>query len=104
MRESQLRPGSFVLSYLSLDGNVNHYKITAVFGDYYIGGRRFDSLETLVTYYMFYSVIKQNEPLVNPIAPSQVRIFLMHVEFESKSEMVPENEFRLRYARSSAFT
>ncbi len=82
VRESFLRHGSFVLSYLSLDGTVYHYKITAVFGDYYIGGRRFDSLETLITYYMFYSVIKQNEPLVNPIQPLKVKDFrCVHYNF-----------------------
>lgn len=44
-------------------------RITAVFGDYYIGGRQFDRLETLISYYMYYSELVKGEKLIHPIAP-----------------------------------
>ena len=44
-------------------------RITAVFGDYYIGGRQFDRLETLISYYMYYSELVKGEKLLNPVAP-----------------------------------
>ena len=44
-------------------------RITAVLGDYYIGGRQFDRLETLISYYMYYSELVKGEKLVNPIPP-----------------------------------
>lgn len=69
LRESERNTGSFVLSYLSLKSEVYHFKITAVYGDYYIGGRQFDRLETLISYYMFYSELVKGEKLLNPIAP-----------------------------------
>lgn len=36
VRESDRKPGSYVLSYLGRTG-INHFRITAVCGDYYIG-------------------------------------------------------------------
>jgi hypothetical protein len=53
--------------------NLN-FRITAVFGDYYIGGRQFDRLETLISYYMYYSELKKGETLLNPVSPLLVRI------------------------------
>lgn len=50
VRESDRKPGSYVLSYLGKTG-VNHFRVTAVCGDYYIGGRQFDSLQDLIGYY-----------------------------------------------------
>jgi len=47
-------------------------RITAVFGDYYIGGRQFDQLETLISYYMFYSELVKDEKLLIPIVPPVV--------------------------------
>jgi Ras GTPase-activating protein 1 len=36
VRESDRKPGSYVLSYFGRTG-INHFRITAVCGDYYIG-------------------------------------------------------------------
>ena len=44
VRESDRKPGSYVLSYLGKTG-INHFRVTAVCGDFYIGGRQFDSLQ-----------------------------------------------------------
>jgi Ras GTPase-activating protein 1 len=41
------KPGSYVLSYLGRTG-INHFRVTAVCGDFYIGGRQFDSLQDLI--------------------------------------------------------
>jgi hypothetical protein len=49
------------------------YRITAVFGDYYIGGRQFDRLETLISYYMYYSELVKGEKLLHPVVPPIVR-------------------------------
>ena len=49
VRESDRKPGSYVLSYLGKTG-VNHFRVTAVCGDYYIGaGSLTASRTSLVT-------------------------------------------------------
>ena len=63
VRESDRKPGSYVLSYLGKTG-INHFRVTAVCGDYYIGGRQFDSLQDLIGYYTH---IRYNCPVVKMI-------------------------------------
>ena len=55
VRESDRKPGSYVLSYLGKTG-INHFRITAVCGDFYIGGRQFDSLQVknFIEHIMFF--------------------------------------------------
>lgn len=70
VRESDRKPGSYVLSYLGRTG-INHFRITAVCGDFYIGGRQFDSLNDLVGYYTVCSDLLKKERLVHPVAPPE---------------------------------
>uniref|UniRef100_A0A8B9UIL3 Ras GTPase-activating protein 1 n=1 Tax=Anas zonorhyncha TaxID=75864 RepID=A0A8B9UIL3_9AVES len=70
IRESDRRPGSFVLSFLSKT-NVNHFRIIAMCGDYYIGGRRFASLSDLIGYYSHVSCLLKGEKLFFPVAPPE---------------------------------
>ncbi|XP_035164925.1 ras GTPase-activating protein 1-like [Oxyura jamaicensis] len=70
IRESDRRPGSFVLSFLSKT-NVNHFRIIAMCGDYYIGGRRFASLLDLIGYYSHVSCLLKGEKLFFPVAPPE---------------------------------
>uniref|UniRef100_A0A8C5TIR9 Ras GTPase-activating protein 1 n=1 Tax=Malurus cyaneus samueli TaxID=2593467 RepID=A0A8C5TIR9_9PASS len=70
IRESDRRPGSFVLSFLSKT-NVNHFRIIAMCGDYYIGGRRFASLSDLIGYYSHVSCLLKGEKLLFPVAPPE---------------------------------
>ncbi|CAF0797275.1 unnamed protein product [Brachionus calyciflorus] len=72
VRESEKTSGSYVLSYYSFDSKIHHFKITGLFGDYYIGGRQFDKLETLISYYMHYSELVKGEKLLEPLPPSRV--------------------------------
>uniref|UniRef100_UPI00398E4634 ras GTPase-activating protein 1-like isoform X2 n=1 Tax=Pristiophorus japonicus TaxID=55135 RepID=UPI00398E4634 len=71
IRESDRRPGSFVLSFLSKTGVVNHFRIIAMCGDYYIGGRRFSSLSDLIGYYSHVSCLLKGEKLLFPVAPPE---------------------------------
>ncbi|XP_060692591.1 ras GTPase-activating protein 1 isoform X1 [Hemiscyllium ocellatum] len=71
IRESDRRPGSFVLSFLSKTGLVNHFRIIAMCGDYYIGGRRFSSLSDLIGYYSHVSCLLKGEKLLFPVAPPE---------------------------------
>uniref|UniRef100_A0A8C7WBX9 RAS p21 protein activator 1 n=1 Tax=Oncorhynchus mykiss TaxID=8022 RepID=A0A8C7WBX9_ONCMY len=71
IRESDRRPGSFVLSFLSLTSVVNHFRIIAMCGDYYIGGRRFSSLSDLIGYYSYVSCLLKGEKLLSPVAPPE---------------------------------
>ncbi|XP_030624876.1 ras GTPase-activating protein 1 isoform X2 [Chanos chanos] len=71
IRESDRRPGSFVLSFLSMTGVVNHFRIIAMCGDYYIGGRRFSSLSDLIGYYSYVSCLLKGEKLLSPVAPPE---------------------------------
>ncbi|XP_063051337.1 ras GTPase-activating protein 1 isoform X1 [Engraulis encrasicolus] len=71
IRESDRRPGSFVLSFLSNTNVVNHFRIIAMCGDYYIGGRRFSSLSDLIGYYSYVSCLLKGEKLQSPVAPPE---------------------------------
>ncbi|XP_032666711.1 ras GTPase-activating protein 1 [Odontomachus brunneus] len=70
VRESDRKPGSYVLSYLGRTG-INHFRITAVCGDYYIGGRQFNSLSDLVAYYTHCSDLLKRERLIHPTPPPE---------------------------------
>ncbi|XP_071447289.1 ras GTPase-activating protein 1 isoform X2 [Hetaerina americana] len=70
VRESDRKPGSYVLSYLGRTG-INHFRITAVCGDFYIGGRQFDSLSDLIGYYTSCSDLLKRERLVHPVPPPE---------------------------------
>ena len=49
-------------------------RITAMCGDYYIGGREFDTLSDLIGYYTSWSDLLKGERLMNPVAPPEVSI------------------------------
>ncbi|RWS24493.1 ras GTPase-activating protein 1-like protein, partial [Leptotrombidium deliense] len=70
VRESERKNGSFVLSYLGKTG-INHFRITAVCGDYYIGGRQFHSLQHLIGYYTSVADLLKSERLLYPVPPQQ---------------------------------
>ncbi|XP_064608385.1 LOW QUALITY PROTEIN: ras GTPase-activating protein 1-like [Liolophura sinensis] len=70
IRESDRKPGSYVLSYLGKTG-FNHFRITAMCGDYYIGGRQFDSLSDLIGYYTGVSYLLKDERLQYPVPPPE---------------------------------
>ncbi|XP_014294601.1 ras GTPase-activating protein 1 [Halyomorpha halys] len=70
VRESDRKPGSYVLSYLGKTG-INHFRITAVCGDFYIGGRQFYSLSDLIGYYTNCSDLLKRERLVHPVPPPE---------------------------------
>ena len=70
VRESDRKPGSYVLSYLGKTG-INHFRVTAVCGDYYIGGRQFDSLQDLIGYYTHISDLLKHERLAFPVPPPE---------------------------------
>lgn len=70
VRESERKPGSYVLSYQGRSG-VNHFRVTAVCGDFYIGGRQFDSLSDLIGYYTNCSDLLKRERLIYPVPPPE---------------------------------
>lgn len=70
IRESDRKPGSYVLSFFGRTG-INHFRITAICGDYYCGGKQFVSLEELVGYYTVASDLLKNERLVTPLPPPE---------------------------------
>lgn len=47
------------------------HRITAVCGDFYIGGRQFDSLSDLVGYYTSYADLLKKERLTTPTPPPE---------------------------------
>ena len=49
-------------------------RISAICGDYYIGGRRFDSLPLLIGYYTSVSYLLKEEQLKYPVAPPEVSL------------------------------
>ncbi|KAK7492633.1 hypothetical protein BaRGS_00016112 [Batillaria attramentaria] len=71
VRESESKLGSFVLSYLGQNHKITHFRILAMCGDYYIGGRQFESLSDLIGYYTTCSCLLKNEQLAYPVAPQE---------------------------------
>lgn len=70
VRESDRRSNTYVLSYLGGQG-INHFKIAAICGEFFIGGRKFDSLSHLVGFYTSCSDLLQNGRLIHPVVPSE---------------------------------
>ena len=71
VRESNRKPGIYSLSYYSLHRTISHFKVTAICGDYYIGGRKFQSLQHLIGYYSTYGSLMKNEKLQTPVGPAE---------------------------------
>uniref|UniRef100_A0A671LC42 RAS p21 protein activator (GTPase activating protein) 1b n=1 Tax=Sinocyclocheilus anshuiensis TaxID=1608454 RepID=A0A671LC42_9TELE len=91
IRESDRRPGSFVLSFLSMTNTVSHFRIIAMCGDYYIGGRHFSSLSDLIGYYSYVSCLLKGEKLMSPVAPPEtaggVRAILPYTKVPETDEI-----------------
>jgi len=78
------KPGSYVLSYLGRTG-INHFRVTAVCGDFYIGGRQFDSLQDLIgrkTYNMTVEAVVLHiltfEDFVDPIRIQSIPVIVWY--------------------------
>lgn len=70
IRESDRKFGSYVLSFNGNTG-VHHFRVSAVCGDFYIGGRVFHSLTDLVTFYTLCSDLLKGERLEVPVPPPE---------------------------------
>lgn len=70
VRKSERKHGQYSLSYLGLNG-ISHFSITALYGDYYIGGRQFESLRDLIGYYTKCSSLLKDERLEHPVQPPE---------------------------------
>jgi Ras GTPase-activating protein 1 len=70
VRKSERKHGQYSLSYIGLNG-ISHFSITALFGDYYIGGRQFESLRDLIGYYTKYSCLLKDEKLEHHVQPPE---------------------------------
>ena len=83
VRDSQNQAGDYAISYLSKLGQIHHFKINAICGDYYIGGRQFSSLGDMIGYYANCSCILENERLEVPVLPPKVSIVMRPCSFLS---------------------
>ena len=72
VRDSTNQPGDYAISFFSRHGQIHHFKISSICGDYYIGGRQFSSLGDLLGYYSNCSCILENERLDVPCLPPKV--------------------------------
>ena len=70
VRESDGKPGSFSLSFLGRTG-FDHFRIACVYGQYYIGGRQFESLRDLIGFYTNGYILVE-EKLAFPLPPAAV--------------------------------
>lgn len=70
LRESDRKSGSYVLSYFGRTG-INHFRITNVYGSYFIGGRQFESLPDLISYYSSTCDLLTDERLLYPVSPPE---------------------------------
>ena len=62
--------GQYSLSFVGING-ISHFSITALYGDYYIGGRQFESLRDLIGYYTKCSCLLKDEKLEYPVQPPE---------------------------------
>ena len=63
-------------------------RITAMCGDYYIGGRQFDKMSVLIGYYTSCSDLLKDERLQYPVPPPEVRILTLYFGWTSASHVV----------------
>jgi len=71
IRISERKTGSYVLSFLSKNNGLTHFRVISICGDYYIGGKQFDSLANLIIYYSRKSFLLKDELLKYPVAPPE---------------------------------
>ena len=91
VRESDRKPGTFSLSYLGRNG-VSHFRVTAVCGVYYIGGRQFDSLNDLIGYYTSWSCLLKEEHLLHPVPPPEPVVSKKRVLAKYTYNKAPDTE------------
>ena len=68
VRQSDRKSNWYVLSYLGHQG-INHFRIASLCGEFFIGGRKFDSLSHLIGFYTTVSDLLKNERLLHPVPP-----------------------------------
>ena len=91
VRESDRKPGTYSLSYLGRNG-ISHFRVTAVCGDYYIGGRQFDSLSDLIGYYTSWSCLLKDENLKHPVPPPEPVVGKRRVVAKYTYNKAPETD------------
>ncbi|KAL9987198.1 hypothetical protein ACROYT_G001462 [Oculina patagonica] len=91
VRESDRKPGTYSLSYFGRNG-ISHFRVTAVCGDYYIGGRQFDSLNDLIGYYTSWSCLLKDEHLMFPVPPSEPVVSKKRVLAKYTYNKAPDTE------------
>lgn len=91
VRESDRKPGTYSLSYLGRNG-ISHFRVTAVCGDYYIGGRQFDSLNDLIGYYTTWSCLLKEEHLLHPVPPPEPVVSKKRVLAKYTYNKAPDTE------------
>ena len=91
VRESDRKPGTYSLSYLGRNG-ISHFRVTAVCGDYYIGGRQFDSLNHLIGYYTSWSCLLKDEHLLHPVPPPEPVVSKKRVLAKYTYNKAPDTE------------
>lgn len=70
VRKSDYNLGSYAISHLGFI-KINHFKVTAVCGNYYLGGRCFNSLSDLIGYCIHYPEMLKGYRLENPVPPPE---------------------------------
>ena len=78
VRKSERKDEEYSLSYIGLNG-ISHFSITALFGDYYIGSRQFETLRDLIGYYTKYSCLLKGEKLKHPVQPPEPVSLSIHM-------------------------
>ena len=91
VRESDRKPGTYSLSYHGRHG-ISHFRVTAVCGDYYIGGRQFDSLNDLIGYYTSWSCLLKEEHLLHPVPPPEPVVSKKRVLAKYTYNKAPDTE------------
>eukprot|EP00794_Sanderia_malayensis_P009862 gene9861-10872_t len=82
VRESEKKPGNYSLDFNGKTG-VSHFRITAICGDCYIGGRQFPSLQALIGYYATSGCLMKNEKLDHPVLPPEP----VHIAYRVRAKL-----------------
>eukprot|EP00795_Rhopilema_esculentum_P006419 gene6419-11860_t len=82
VRESERKPGNYSLDFFGVTG-LSHFRITAICGDYYIGGRKFSSLQALIGYYTTLGSLMKNEKLEHPVPPPEP----VHIAYRVRAKL-----------------
>ncbi|RDD43752.1 Ras GTPase-activating protein 1 [Trichoplax sp. H2] len=103
VRQSDAHPGIYCISYKNQLG-IKHFRISQLYGDYYIGSHQFTSLAAVVHYYTYHQDILMGERLHHPVSPPEPVQTLYNRVIAVRNNIKEEDTDELSFVVGDVFT